>query len=122
MSTVDLQESTFTQTLEDNDIVFVDFWAEWCGPCRSFAPVYDKISEEFPGVVFAKVDTEAEQALAQGFQITSIPTLMAIRDKVVLFSQAGALPEPALRDLVTKVQAVDMDDVRTQIAAQNQGG
>ena len=122
MSTVDLQESTFTQTLEDNDIVFVDFWAEWCGPCRSFAPVYDKISEEFPGVVFAKVDTGAEQALAQGFQITSIPTLMAIRDKVVLFSQAGALPEPALRDLVTKVQAVDMDDVRTQIAAQNQGG
>ena len=122
MSTVDLQESTFTQTLEDNDIVFVDFWAEWCGPCRSFAPVYDKISEEFPGVVFAKVDTEAEQALAQGFQITSIPTLMAIPDKVVLFSQAGALPEPALRDLVTKVQAVDMDDVRTQIAAQNQGG
>ena len=122
MSTVDLQESTFTQTLEDNDIVFVDFWAEWCGPCRSFAPVYDKISEEFPGVVFAKVDTEAEQTLAQGFQITSIPTLMAIRDKVVLFSQAGALPEPALRDLVTKVQAVDMDDVRTQIAAQNQGG
>jgi thioredoxin 1 len=118
MSTVDLQESTFTKTIEDNDIVLLDFWASWCGPCRTFGPVYEKVSEEFPGVVFGKVDTEAQPELAQGFQITSIPTLMAIRDNVVLFSQAGALPEAALRDLVTKVQEVDMEEVHNQIAAE----
>jgi thioredoxin 1 len=116
MATLQLTEQTFADTVGSNEIVLVDFWASWCGPCRTFAPVYEKVSEENPDIVFAKVDTEAEQGLAGYFQISSIPTLMAIRDGVVLYSQAGALPQPALENLVQAIRDVDMEDVRSKIA------
>ncbi len=121
MATVALDEKTFNETWQNNDLVLVDFWAEWCGPCRMFGPVYEKVSEEFPGVVFGKVDTEAQQGLGAAFNVTSIPTLLAIRDGVVLFSQPGALPEPELRKLVTALQDVDMEKVKADIAAQQPG-
>jgi thioredoxin len=118
MTTLNVTEDTFAQTIEDNPIVLVDFWAAWCGPCRSFAPVFESVSQANPDIVFAKVDTEAEQGLAGAFGISSIPTLMAIREGVVLYSQAGALPEQALTNLIEAVRNVDMADVRSQIAAQ----
>jgi thioredoxin 1 len=118
VSTVNLVESTFNDTVSNNEIVLIDFWAEWCGPCRRFGPVYEKVSQEFPDVVFAKVDTEEQRRLAASFRISSIPTLMAIRDRTVLYSQAGALPESHLRDLVNRVREMDMDQVRAQIAEQ----
>ena len=116
MPTVDLTESDFQSTIDDNDIVLVDFWAEWCGPCKSFAPSYEAVSQEHDDVVFGKVDTEEQQALAAAFNIRSIPTLMAFRDNVLVYSQAGALPKESLADLVGQVKALDMDDVRRQIA------
>ncbi|MEI2716944.1 MAG: thioredoxin [Candidatus Nanopelagicales bacterium] len=116
MSTVALDEATFADTVQNNDMVLIDFWAEWCGPCRMFGPVYEKVSEDFPEIVFAKVDTEAQQGLGQAFNISSIPTLMVIRDGVVLFNQAGALPEPELRKLVSAVQDIDMTEVHAKIA------
>jgi thioredoxin 1 len=116
MPTVDLTATDFTATIEDNGIVLVDFWADWCGPCKMFAPWYEEISEGHTDVVFAKVDTEAEQALAGSFQIRSIPTLMAFRDGILLYKEAGALPKEALSDLVDQVKALDMDDVRRQVA------
>ena len=122
MATTTLTKDTFEQTLDDNDIVLIDFWAEWCGPCKMFAPVYEKVSEAHPGVVFAKVDTEAEPELAGAFQIQSIPTLMAVRDRVVLYSQPGALPEQALEDIVRQVEAIDMAEVHQQIADEKAGG
>lgn len=118
MSTVNLTSEDFEKTITDNPIVLVDFWAAWCGPCRQFAPVYDKASEENSDIVFGKVDTDAQNELAAMAQITSIPTLMAFRDGVAIFRQAGALPGPALTDLIKQIREVDMDEVRSQIAAQ----
>ena len=115
MATVDLTESSFADTIKQSPIVFVDFWAQWCGPCRSFAPVYEKAALANTDIVFAKVDTEAEQGLAGSFEISSIPTLMAIRDGVVLYSQAGALPQEGLDNLISAIRAVDMEQVRTEI-------
>jgi thioredoxin 1 len=117
VATKDLTADDFRTTVTDNDIVLVDFWAGWCGPCRMFAPTYEKVSAQHPDVVFGKVDTEAEQELAAAFQIRSIPTLMAFRDDVLIFNQAGVLPESSLVDLIEQIKGLDMDEVREQIAA-----
>lgn len=122
MATLNLTKDTFEQTIVDNDMVLVDFWAEWCGPCKMFGPVYEKVSEQYPDAVFAKVDTEAEPELAQYFNVRSIPTLMIFRDQIGIFSQPGALPEPALTSLVEQAQSLDMDDVRRQIADHEAAG
>ena len=118
MATTALTAESFETTVTENGIVMVDFWAAWCGPCRAFAPTFEAASEKFPEIVFGKVDTEAEQALAGAAGITSIPTLMAFRDGILVFSQPGALPAPALEQVITAVQELDMDDVRRQIAEQ----
>ena len=120
MATTELTVQTFERTVLDNDIVFVDFWAAWCGPCRQFAPVFEAASQKHPDIVFGKVDTEAEQALSGALQITSIPTIMAFRDGILIFAQPGALPAAALEDIIGKVRALDMDQVRAQLAAQRE--
>ena len=115
MPTVEMHESSFSDIIEGNDLVIIDFWAEWCGPCRAYAPVFERVSEEFSDVVFAKVDTEVEQALAGSFGIRSIPTTIAFKDGIGVFMQPGALPEDALRDLITKLKDLDMDEVRAEL-------
>ncbi|MEU4570531.1 thioredoxin [Micromonospora sp. NPDC023956] len=116
MATVELTTANFDEVTGQDGIVLVDFWAEWCGPCKRFAPVYERSSEKHPDIVFGKVDTEAQQALGAQFDIRSIPTIMAIRDGVIVFAQPGALPESALENLIEQVQALDMADVRKKLA------
>lgn len=120
MATLEIGAETFETTVLKEGIVLVDFWAAWCGPCRMFAPIFEKASETHGDITFAKVDTEAEQALAAAASITSIPTLMAFRDGILVFNQPGALPEQALEQLITAVRELDMVQVRNEIAAQQQ--
>jgi len=117
-ATVDITEANFKSVAEKDGIVLIDWWAPWCGPCRMFGPTYEKVAGRHPDITFGKVNTEEEQALAGAFDIRSIPTLMILRDKVLLFSQAGALPEAALEDVIRQVRELDMEKVRAEIAAQ----
>jgi len=119
VATVDITADTFEETIEKNDIVVVDFWAEWCGPCKSFAPIYEEVSNDYDDdVVFGKIDTEAEQELGAHFQIRSIPTLMIFREQIVLYSEAGMLNNSQLKEVITKVQELDMATVHAEIAKQ----
>lgn len=120
MATIDLTTAEFEKTVTENDIVLVDFWASWCGPCKMFAPIYEAASEKYPDIVFAKVNTEEEQALAGHFQVRSIPTLMIFREQIIIFSQAGALPASQLEEVISKAQELDMNAVREEIAKQQQ--
>jgi len=115
MATLELTEPTFAETIENNELVILDFWAEWCGPCKAYGPVYEKVSEEFPDVVFGKIDTEAEPELGRLFNIRSIPTTIAFKQEIGVFMQPGALPENALRDLVKMLKELDMDEVREEM-------
>jgi len=117
VATVELNEQTLEKTVVENDIVIIDFWAPWCGPCKSFGPIYEEVSEKHPDIVFAKVNTEEEQAIGAHFQIRSIPTLMIFREQVVLFSEAGMLPAKALEELIEQVKALDMLQVKAEIDA-----
>ena len=119
MATINVGEKEFETLITESPIVFVDFWAEWCGPCKMFGPVFEAASEKHPDVVFAKVDTEAEQALAGAAGITSIPTLMAFRDGILLFRQPGALPAPSLEELIGAIKAADMEEIKKEVAAQD---
>jgi thioredoxin len=117
-ATVEINDQNFKQVAEKDGIVLIDWWAPWCGPCRAFGPTYEKVAKNHPDITFGKVNTEVEQGLAGSFEIRSIPTLMILRDRVLLFSQPGALPEAALEDLIRQTRALDMDKVRAEIAAQ----
>ena len=117
MATLELSEPIFAETIEQNELVLLDFWAEWCGPCKAYGPVYERVSEELPDVVFGKIDTEEQQALAGMFGIRSIPTTIAFKDGIGVFMQPGALPEDALRDLVGKLKELNMDEVRAEMEA-----
>lgn len=118
MATVNLTKENFSDTINDNDIVIINFWAEWCGPCKSFSPIYEEASEKHEGIVFGKVNTEEEQELGASFQIRSIPTLMIFREKIILYSQPGMMAAPQLDELIGKVMELDMDKVRAEIAEQ----
>lgn len=122
MATQEITEAIFEDTIKDNDIVLLDFWAEWCGPCRQFGPVFEASAESNPEVLHGKIDTEAEQGIASAAGITSIPTLMAFREGILVFSQPGALQAPQLQQVVEAVKALDMEDVRKQIAEQEAAG
>ncbi len=117
MATIELNEESLEKTVVENNIVIIDFWAPWCGPCKSFAPVYEEVSEKYPDIVFAKVNTEAEQGIAAHFQIRSIPTLMIFREQIVLFSEAGMLPASGLEEVIAQVKGLDMEKVRADIDA-----
>jgi len=120
MGVIELNKDNFEQMIKERDFVVVDFWAPWCGPCRSFAPVYEKVAEDHEEILFTKLNTDKEQEIATHFQIRSIPTLMVFREQIVVFTQPGALPESAFRKLLEQVRALDMADVRKQIADQEQ--
>lgn len=117
MATIELTEESLEKTVVENDIVIIDFWAPWCGPCKSFGPIYEEVSEKYPDVVFAKVNTEEQQAIAAHFQIRSIPTLMIFREQIVLFSEAGMLPAAGLEDVIKQVKGLDMEKVKAEIDA-----
>jgi thioredoxin 1 len=119
---IDVTTENFRQTVERDGIVLLDWWASWCGPCRAFAPVFEQASKDHPDLVFGKIDTDAQQELAAMFEIRSIPTLMVFRDKVLLYSEAGALPQAALTELIKQVRALDMEQVRREIAEQQSKG
>lgn len=118
MATIEITKDTLQDTIANNDIVIIDFWAPWCGPCKSFAPIYEAVSEKHSDVVFAKVNTEDEQELAASFQIRSIPTLMIFRGQIAIFSQPGMLPESGLEEVIAKTKALDMEQVRKEVAEQ----
>lgn len=120
MAVVELNTGNFDEVVRGNDFVLVDFWASWCGPCRSFAPIYEKVSEEYPGILFGKVNTEEERELALHFQIRSIPTLMIFRERIIIYAQPGMVPESGLKELIRRAQELDMDKVKRDLAAQQE--
>ncbi len=120
MALVNLTEANFNEAVENNDIVILDFWAPWCGPCKQFGPIFEKVSEEYPDILFGKINTEEEQGLAGYFGIQSIPTVIVLREKIGIFQQPGLLPEEGLKDIIRQVQELDMDKVREEVAKQQQ--
>lgn len=118
MATIEITSNNFENTIESNDIVILDFWAAWCGPCRNFAPIFESASEKYPDIVFGKINTEEQEELASSFNVRSIPTIAIFREKVVVYFESGALPANALDDLITQVKALDMEKIKAEIAAQ----